>query len=592
MAMPMETIGDDWAAIEDQLEAATLSAVPPTSDPERLLRYVLNILPKYTEMEMMVTHLRLYATSLEQDLAQSKQHTRILSTEVAHEREKKQFLERYAAQIVKERNELLHHRASKKSKTASSAHFTWHSCCKKSGSHSLDVTPSINAFRGEKLQEMMTQMKTLQEEVRNQERLREEMNFLLKKTQREHDSKVVSDRKHIQQLEKQLVQRSMLQSSLERKVYEVESALARYDSLKREEMKSLESELEQAKKRVDELDTSLKSVSESEAGLREERERLQDQLEHANMLKNELVDQVEGLQSELTTAQIQVESLQSEVSVLQSEDVAMMKNLYMKKMQQLQEEAANREQELMLQVDNLRRELKTNESRFQQAFQEKAHNDKLEDEDKRTSQGSSLFASRARKSESKWKSGSSHVSVNDLVGSSLSRSQLSETVVSMPLNRSTLYPDDTQLDAAEEDLVFDDADSVEGSDTETKFDEQVDAYIQEYISSHSRVSSRSQHEAHWDEPNSEFADEVSLADSVARAALEPESPSEGDASHESSDVASEQATDLFGDLKAMLHGFEQRRLQEEQKAAMAEKALVDFQESCDDFRKQHMSLTS
>jgi hypothetical protein len=173
-----------WLEVEQTLTAMELPPVPPTSDPQRLLSYVVNILPKYTEMEMLSTHLRLYASTLEQEMEQMQGHVRVLTREVDSEREKKQFLERYAAQIVKERNELLHAKgATKHAKksvggtTSATGHFAWHACCKKNTTHTLDMAPSIAALRGEKLQSTMHQIKALQDEVRNQEMLRKEMDL-------------------------------------------------------------------------------------------------------------------------------------------------------------------------------------------------------------------------------------------------------------------------------------------------------------------------------------------------------------------------------------------------------------------------------
>ncbi|POM75812.1 Hypothetical protein PHPALM_7034 [Phytophthora palmivora] len=358
-----------WHEVEQTLTALELPPVPPTSDPQRLLGYVLHILPRYTEMEMMSTHLRLYSSTLEQDMEQIKSHVRLLTREAANEREKKQFLERYAAQVVKERNDLLHSRGSSKKKaSAGASHFVWHNCCKKNTRHAMDLAPSILAFRGEKLQEATKQIESLQEEVRNQEQLRKELDFLLKKTQREHDSKVAAERKHIQQLEKQILQRSTLYSSLERKLYEVESMLARHDKTKDEELNVVSNRIEEAQTRIGGLEKENASLHEQVSGLSSDRDRLMELLEETTESKDMFAERIDELMGKCESLESEVEALRSEIDMLQTNDINDIRTQYAARIELLQKDNAANEQRLRQEVDRMKQELKKRDDAQAQTF--------------------------------------------------------------------------------------------------------------------------------------------------------------------------------------------------------------------------------
>ncbi|KAE8998844.1 hypothetical protein PF011_g14879 [Phytophthora fragariae] len=359
-----------WHDVEQALTALDLPPVPPTSDPQRLLGYVLNILPRYTEMEMLTTHLRLHASTLEQDMEQVKSHVRLLTREAASEREKKQFLERYAAQVVKERNDLLHSRGSskKKSAAATASHFVWHNCCKKNTSHAMDLAPSILAFRGEKLQEATKQIEALQEEVRNQELLRKELDFLLKKTQREHDSKVAADRKHIQQLEKQILQRSALHSSLERKLYEVESSLARHDKNKDEELGIVSDRIREAQARIASLEKENASLHDQVSSLSSDRDRLTELLEETTESKDVFADQIDELAEKCQSLESEVEALRSEIDMLQTKDINDIRTQYAVRIDRLQKDNAANEQKLRQEIDRVKQELKKRDESLAQTY--------------------------------------------------------------------------------------------------------------------------------------------------------------------------------------------------------------------------------
>ncbi|KAE9001389.1 hypothetical protein PR002_g17930 [Phytophthora rubi] len=429
-AAAAEQDASGWHDVEQTLTALDLPPVPPTSDPQRLLGYVLNILPRYTEMEMLTTHLRLHASTLEQDMEQVKSHVRLLTREAASEREKKQFLERYAAQVVKERNDLLHSRGSskKKSAAATASHFVWHNCCKKNTSHAMDLAPSILAFRGEKLQEATKQIEALQEEVRNQELLRKELDFLLKKTQREHDSKVAADRKHIQQLEKQILQRSALHSSLERKLYEVESSLARHDKNKDEELGIVSDRIREAQARIASLEKENASLHDQVSSLSSDRDRLTELLEETTESKDVFADQIDELAEKCQSLESEVEALRSEIDMLQTKDINDIRAQYAVRIDRLQKDNAANEQKLRQEIDRVKQELKKRDESLAQTYSARQSTARGGSTRPLSGQTSGLESISVSGDDAKWSDGmfdDDRQFESDGLGSSLSRSQLS-----------------------------------------------------------------------------------------------------------------------------------------------------------------------
>ncbi|CAI5740075.1 unnamed protein product [Hyaloperonospora brassicae] len=323
-----------WHEVEQTLTALELPPVPPTSEPQRLLGYVLQILPRYTEMEMLVTHLRLHASTLEQDMEQVKSHVRLLTREATGEREKKQFLERYAAQVVKERNGLLHIERVLETED----HSGGLALC-------------------EKLQESLQKVEALQEEVYKQELLRRELDFLLKKTQREHDSRVAADRKHIQQLEKQIAQRSNLHSGLEKKLYETESVLARLDRAKENELNAVNNRVDEAHARVEGLEKENKSLHVLVKRLSDERDRVTQLLEETTESKNVFARRMDELLETCRALESEVEALRSEIDVLQTKDINDIRSQYDARINRLQKDSAAGEEALHQEIDRLRQKL-------------------------------------------------------------------------------------------------------------------------------------------------------------------------------------------------------------------------------------------
>ncbi|OQR83376.1 hypothetical protein ACHHYP_14775 [Achlya hypogyna] len=244
-----------------------LPTVPPSSDPQRLLSYVLQVLPTYTAMELSATHYRLYTQQLRTDVDRWKAQATVTLQRLADEEEKRMFMERYAAEVVKERNEALHHKGAKK-------HKLWHNCCRQHASYDLDVTPSIVSLRGEKLTEMSVELKQARAALQEKDRLLDAAHELLNTKQIDFDAFVSAARKEKEQFEHQLATRAGLQSGLERRLAEAERQ-AYEDN---------------------------QALAEQNASVDQLHERLEDLEAHVHELQNELVTKttrIEGLEAEL-----------------------------------------------------------------------------------------------------------------------------------------------------------------------------------------------------------------------------------------------------------------------------------------------------
>lgn len=628
-----------WHEIERQLSALELPPVPPTSDPQRLLSYVLSILPRYAEMEMASTHLRLYASTLEQDLEQVKGHVKILTREVDGEREKKQFLERYAAQVVKERNELLHSRGAKHHQKKGAAHFVWHSCCKKNQNHTLDMTPSLATFRGEKLQERIKQVQSLEEEVHNMELLRRELDFLLKKNQREHDSKVAAQAKQIQQLEKQVLQRSMLHSSLERKLYDVESALARHDSSKASELAVFSDQLKAARDRIERLQGENKRLQSEADELSADRDRLSSAIDSTTETKDAYALQIDQLTLKCTALGSEVEALRSEVRILQTNDLDDVRSQYSARIKKIQDDAAAVERTMSLEIDRLRHELAKKDEVIV------LHQDGRQLIQSAASHSTAVVNGSIADISLPLVSGWDHdLAETDFLSKSeaLSRSQLSSSVVSSTHEGGSMFDEtrrsrrslhDADGDSDDDDDQLGSISDVSPSSSAARFN------WESFIESDSALSlpeakrtrrmadgndgtpdheTRSQASHHSSQQSdqgrpwsshrssrSRFSDRdgaVASYTSVVRRRVSLFGSERGgqrsvdyefeDEEEKEEPSASDTSTDLVRDLHLMLNGFELKRKQEEEKATRAEQALLEFQQVQQDLQQLRVSPSS
>lgn len=360
--MEMDTkteLNDENEELELAFEFNELPPIPPSSDPQRLLMYVLNIVPKYTEMETMTSHLRLYTTGLEQDLDILKKHVTTLTRNVAQEEERKLFLERYAAQVVKERNDLLHGKQGSKHRTpgGTNVHFVWHTCCKKNNHHVMDVNPSMATLRGEKLHECRADVQQLQLQLAHFEKLQNELRVSLRHTQREADSKLEAQRKHTQNLEKQILQRSILQSNLERKLYQTEKTLSNFESDKRSEKERFEKKLETLTLEKDVTQQRVNALDHGLCVTIKERDEALEKLRKSQKTVKQLTDELDAQSLKHTAALGEVEALHSELDLIQSKDLEQVRAEYKSVIVKLREEKTSRETELLQAIDKLQKEL-------------------------------------------------------------------------------------------------------------------------------------------------------------------------------------------------------------------------------------------
>nr|CCA20433.1 conserved hypothetical protein [Albugo laibachii Nc14] len=359
MEMETKDIDNESQSSELLFEFNALPPLPPSSDPQRLLTYVLNIVPKYTEMETMASHLRLYTTALEQDVAQLKHHVTTLMRNVAQEEERKIFLERYASQVVKERNDLLHGKQGSRQRThgGTNSHFVWHTCCKKNNHHVMDVTPSMATLRGDKLHECRANDQQLQLQLAHFEKLSNELRVSLSQTQRDADSKLEAQRKHTQHLEKQILQRSILQSNLERKMYQTEKTLSHFESEKRAEKERLEMKTETLTLEKDVIQEKVNALDKGLCVTIQERDEAREELRASQKMIKQLTNELDSLSLKYTAATGEVEALHSELDLVQSKDLEQVRKEYKRVIGKLREEKTARETELVRTINELRNEL-------------------------------------------------------------------------------------------------------------------------------------------------------------------------------------------------------------------------------------------
>ncbi|RHY28959.1 hypothetical protein DYB32_005568, partial [Aphanomyces invadans] len=309
-----------------------LAAVPPSSDPHRLLSYVLSIMPQYTSMELSSTHFRLYNQHLRRELDQVRQSLEFMQERAHDEEEKRMFVEKYASEVVKERNELLHHKGKK-------THKLWHNCCRKYASYDLDVTPSITSLRGEKLTEMTLQLKQNVQALHEKDRLLQTAQHLSEGAVRDRivvatrtDQTCLPVRDHLHEY---IAQISGLHTAQERQLYEAQSQLA----VEVQANEKSHGEIDDLHQRLDELE----ALVENQRNELAEKDCQVDQLKqlvkvasNAAAVERQLQEECRRLAQPGRDAEI--EALQSQVEALQTADVQQLTRKYTKHIQLLQDQ--------------------------------------------------------------------------------------------------------------------------------------------------------------------------------------------------------------------------------------------------------------
>ncbi|EQC34709.1 hypothetical protein SDRG_08025 [Saprolegnia diclina VS20] len=316
-----------------------LPAVPPSNDPQRLLAYVLQVLPQYTAMELSATHYRLYTQQLRTEVDRWKQQATMTMQRLLDEEDKRVFMERYAAEVVKERNDVLHHKGAKK-------HKVWHNCCRQHASYDLDVTPSIVSLRGEKLTECSLELKQARASLLEKDRLLDAAHELLNTKQIDFDAFVSAARKEKEQLEHQLATRAGLQGSQERRLADVERQL--WDD--QQALAEKNAGLDQLHDRIDDLEQQCSRLQNDVvtkataiSGLEAEVRRLQSTLRDTQ-------EQLVTWQQQAQEKDMEIESLHGQVEALSTADLQSLQARYAKQIETLvaQHEAQIRAYEMQL----------------------------------------------------------------------------------------------------------------------------------------------------------------------------------------------------------------------------------------------------
>ncbi|ETW06102.1 hypothetical protein H310_03695 [Aphanomyces invadans] len=302
-----------------------LAAVPPSSDPHRLLSYVLSIMPQYTSMELSSTHFRLYNQHLRRELDQVRQSLEFMQERAHDEEEKRMFVEKYASEVVKERNELLHHKGKK-------THKLWHNCCRKHASYDLDVTPSITSLRGEKLTEMTLQLKQNVQALHEKDRLLQTAQHVAHTKQIELDAHMSSCRKERDHLHEYIAQISGLHTAQERQLYEAQSQLA----VEVQANEKSHREIDDLHQRLDELEALVENQRNELAEKDCQVDQLKQLVKNAAAVERQLQEECRRLAQPGRDAEI--EALQSQVEALQTADVQQLTRKYTKHIQLLQDQ--------------------------------------------------------------------------------------------------------------------------------------------------------------------------------------------------------------------------------------------------------------
>ncbi|OQR91997.1 hypothetical protein THRCLA_22416 [Thraustotheca clavata] len=353
---------------EDTRVPLGLPPVPPSSDPQRLLAYVLQVLPQYTSMELSTTHYRLYTQQLRTEVDRWKQYAAGIDQRLSDEEDKRVFMERYAAEVVKERNEVLHHKGAKK-------HKLWHNCCRQHASYDLDVTPSIVSLRGEKLTECTIKLRQAQVALKEKERLLDAAQELLNTKQIDFDAFVSASRKEKEQLEHQLAMRSGLQGSQERRLAEAERLVwedKQTIEKKNKLIDQLHDRLDTLDQKYAQLENQLMSKEEQIASLESENQALERSL-------TDTQDQLEAWQQAAHEKDIEIESLHGQVEALSTADLQALQQRYSKQIESLvaQHEAQIRAYEAQIQQVRAEPSPRTPQRDFINSFQKRMTLDEI-----------------------------------------------------------------------------------------------------------------------------------------------------------------------------------------------------------------------
>ncbi|KDO34109.1 hypothetical protein SPRG_01380 [Saprolegnia parasitica CBS 223.65] len=316
-----------------------LPAVPPSNDPQRLLAYVLQVLPQYTAMELSATHYRLYTQQLRTEVDRWKQQATVTMQRLLDEEDKRVFMERYAAEVVKERNDVLHHKGAKK-------HKVWHNCCRQHASYDLDVTPSIVSLRGEKLTECSLELKQARASLLEKDRLLDAAHELLNTKQIDFDAFVSAARKEKEQLEHQLATRAGLQGSQERRLAEVERQL--WDD--QQALAEKNAGLDQLHDRIDDLEQQCSRLQNDVVAKATAISGLEAELRRFQSTLRDTQEQLVTWQQHVQEKDMEIESLHGQVEALSTADLQSLQARYAKQIETLvaQHEAQIRAYEMQL----------------------------------------------------------------------------------------------------------------------------------------------------------------------------------------------------------------------------------------------------
>lgn len=343
---------------EEEEERICFPVMPMTSDAERLGLYITKVLPICKELKMQNGYYKTKIAAL--DVAKTSLELRNTAAEwkAKEQSEKCEFLERYAASLVKERNSLLHQSKFQGPKTTSTpSHFVWHSCCRRNAAlkdSNLDTVPSILTLRGDKLKLSISEAQVLRYENQTLLLAKDQLEMQLEQQNTVRDGRRESLEYKIQLLETQLTQRISMQSALGRRYNSTEKAL--HDKQKDFELleRSTRDEIGQLKDTICLKEEEIQRLSGEKGAVLSNEQQLTQNVQELTTRQTKLVEELTRTKHSLLSAETEAEALRSQVEMLDNQDFMELQKRYTAEMEKQRMQWEAREQELTSMIESLR----------------------------------------------------------------------------------------------------------------------------------------------------------------------------------------------------------------------------------------------
>ena len=284
---------------------------PVTTDPVRLNAFIVQ---QSTSLSAISSHNVYLETERSSILALNtslKMKMAAAEWNANESREKASFLERYAATIVTERNNLLHPEGSKRN------HFVYHSCCRRYAGVHADTIPSLTALRQERCTALQAEVHNVKGALLfHQEKKDRELNLAMQQC-KAGEMQMESLRYKTELLQSQLTQHIGLHAASTRTVHSVDASL----TLKEEECQVLSDALREQIHEYEEKGKTSQStihhLQEALDTLRVEHDRVVISAREEHDTANRFKTQWQEKETDLLSLRAETEALRSQVEMLQ-----------------------------------------------------------------------------------------------------------------------------------------------------------------------------------------------------------------------------------------------------------------------------------